>query len=93
MSFQMEVSAGLIHLRVHGPLGVAEVALLRDALAPLLDGRPRDLRLELMDLPVLDDGTRAALQELQAFTNREERRLSIVHSSAPAGEVHSQAGG
>ena len=79
----MEVSAGLIHLRVQGPLGAPEVALLRDALAPLLGGRPRDLVLELVGVPKLDASTRAALRELQAFTNREDRRLSIVHSSEP----------
>ena len=50
MSFQMEVSADQIHLWVQGSLGPPEVALLRDALAPLLLGRPRDLRLELVDL-------------------------------------------
>ena len=81
MSFQMEVSAGLIHLRVHGPLGPPEVALLRDALAPLLKGRPRDLQLELVGRPELDAGTRAALRELQTFVNREDRRLNIVHTS------------
>ena len=79
MSFQMEVSTGRIHLWVCGPLGPPEVAWLRDALAPLLQGRPRDLELELVDLPELDETTRAALQALQTFFNREDRRLSIVH--------------
>jgi len=83
MSFQMEVSAGLIYLRVHGPLGVPEVAGLRDALAPLLEGRPRDLVLDLVSVSKLDASTRAALRELQAFTNREDRRLNIVHSGEP----------
>jgi len=83
MSFQMEVSTGRIHLWVHGPLGPPEVARLRDALTPLLEGRPRDLRLELVGLPELDPATRAALRELQTFVNREDRRLNIVHSGEP----------
>ena len=91
MSFQMEVSADQIHLWVHGSLGPPEVALLRDALAPLLLGRPRDLRLELVDLRELDPTTLAALRELQAFAHRLDRRLSIVHTGALVAEANSES--
>ncbi len=93
MSFQMEVSADQIHLWVHGSLGPPEVALLRDALAPLLLGRPRDLRLELVDLRELDPTTRAALRELQTFVNREDRRLSIVHTGPLVAETSPEIAG
>ena len=74
-------------------MGPPEVALLRDALAPLLLGRPRDLRLELVDLRELDPTTRAALRELQAFAHRLDRRLSIVHTCGLVAETSPESAG
>jgi ABC-type transporter Mla MlaB component len=86
MSFQMEVSADHIHLWVQGTLGPSQVAQLRDALAPLLQGRPRDLRLELVGMAIQDTATRAALVELQAYAHQQSRCLSIVHSGETLAE-------
>lgn len=80
MSFQMEVSAHQIHLWVQGGLGPQEVALLQDALAPLLPGRRRKLCLELMDLPEVDAATGAALEDLRDFVEQHDRRLRVVHA-------------
>ena len=60
---------------------------------PLLEGRPRDLELELVGLPELDEATRAALRELQTFTNREDRRLNIVHSGPLVAETSPEIAG
>jgi ABC-type transporter Mla MlaB component len=86
MSFQMEVSADRIHLWVQGTLGPREVAQVRETLAPLLQGRSRDLRLELVGMAAQDAATRAALVALQAYAQQQGRCLSIVHSGETLAE-------
>ena len=67
------------------------MALLRDALAPQQQRRPRDL--ERLGLAELDAATCAALQELQAFVNREGRRLRSVHTGELVAEANSDITG
>ncbi len=79
MSFQVEVSAGRITLLIQGVFGPPEATLLRDALLPLLQGRRRDLVLDLSRQMPLDAAALRAIQDLQAFAHLMDRRLILRH--------------
>lgn len=92
MSFQVEVSAGRITLLIQGVFGPPEAALLRDALLPLLQGRRRDLVLDLSRITMLEAPALQAIQDLKAFAHLIDRRLILVHGDDPEPSLPASCG-
>ena len=84
MSFQMEVDQGRIRLWMHGELGPTEATQLREALTPMLGGRPREVVLELSERPLPGSPAEATLSDLQTLAKQQGCRMTIGH----AGQIY-----